>query len=950
MTLVTCYRPTRGQLSTTLAATLLLPAPFVMAQESTQSQASSAQRPASVGETAATDLDKVSVVGSRIKRAEIEGPSPVTTLSSAQIEREGFNTVQDALETLTQATGTAQNEFSSSGGFTPNAGVINLRGLGPGRTLLLVNGRRAADYPFPYNGQSNFQNFNNIPAAAVERIEILAGGASAIYGSDAVAGVINVVLKTNFNGDQLKIRGQTSTRGGRDIGDVQWVGGKTSENGSLTYAFESYNAEPLFGYQRDFMDSAKDNPAPPGVNGRPGVGGYQPPVGAQIRRQGGSTTNSYLLPKGYDCSANPEWRPWTYTSTTTGSTLGPGCGYDSQPAQQTVLNRVHDLSAYLYGTYDFSNGLSAWASMMAYHSKSWLTGGDEQWYGGPQPNGIFFDPQFGARIQPLRYVMPSAFGGMEGSYQRFVEKSYDFAAGLHGTLGRFDWDVTLSKSQYDSDRTRSRMTVEGATKYFLGDRIGTTDTGSPIYRLNLDRFYGRITPEDYKSMSTQLKYDAESENTAANFTLTGDLFELPAGPVGFAGVLEASRQSYILNTDPRLLPTRREIYSLTGTGGSGDRNRYAAGVEFKIPLLSSLTASLAGRFDKYDDATKVDDAKTWGAGLEWRPVSNLLLRANYSTSFKAPDMHYVFAGDSGNFSQIVDTYRCLQDGLAKSTCAQAGAPARYQYSPFGIRRGSKDLEEETGNSWSAGIVWDVTSDLSVTADYYSIKLENSIADITSEYILDNEAGCRTGLTPERNAFQHARDSAFCQGIMSRVTRNPVDDTTQSEAINEIVRGPINTADFRTTGIDASLHYRLTTDRWGKFNYSLSYSHTLKSEEREFPGDPIKDRRDDLQNFAFRSRIRSTLSWQDGDWSATLFTLRYGSLPNWLETGRIGSYTVWNASVGKSLTDKVAVRFFVNNIFDKISPKDNGFYTYPYFYSAYSPIGREVAAEVTIKFQ
>jgi len=162
-----------------------------------------AQTPASVDELSTsnkktTDIGGVVVTGSRIKRTQIEGPSPVTVISSAQIQREGFVTVFDALTTLTQNGGVTQNELNSAGGFTPNGSPVNLRGLGPGRTLLLINGRRAADYPFPYNGQSNFQNFGNIPSAAVDRIEILSGGASAIYGSDAVAGVINVVLKTNF--------------------------------------------------------------------------------------------------------------------------------------------------------------------------------------------------------------------------------------------------------------------------------------------------------------------------------------------------------------------------------------------------------------------------------------------------------------------------------------------------------------------------------------------------------------------------------------------------------------------------------------------------------------------------------------------------------------------------------------------------------------------------------
>ena len=163
--------PKRSQLSAALFAALAVTTTCTsFAQEQTAATPDTSS-------TQTSTLDKVTVTGSRIKRTEIEGPSPVTVITSAQIEREGFNTVYDALNTLTQAGGAAQNEIFQ-GGFTPNASVINLRGLGPGRTLLLINGRRAADYPLPYNGQSNFANFGNIPAAAVDRIELLAGGAS----------------------------------------------------------------------------------------------------------------------------------------------------------------------------------------------------------------------------------------------------------------------------------------------------------------------------------------------------------------------------------------------------------------------------------------------------------------------------------------------------------------------------------------------------------------------------------------------------------------------------------------------------------------------------------------------------------------------------------------------------------------------------------------------------
>lgn len=170
---VPAYR--RNLLARSLALALVLPmATTAFAQET------DADEEETTTADGTTTLDAVTVVGSRIKRSEIEGPSPVTVISAEQIEREGFISVYDALNTLTQTTGSIQNELTQSG-FTPNAQVLNLRGLGPGRVLTLINGRRAADYPLPYNGQSNFVNLASIPAAAVERVELLSGGASAIY-------------------------------------------------------------------------------------------------------------------------------------------------------------------------------------------------------------------------------------------------------------------------------------------------------------------------------------------------------------------------------------------------------------------------------------------------------------------------------------------------------------------------------------------------------------------------------------------------------------------------------------------------------------------------------------------------------------------------------------------------------------------------------------------------
>ena len=921
------------------------------------------------------NLDRIEVIGSRIKRAEVEGPSPVTIISSAQLEKEGFLSVADTLDSITQNSGTVQNELNSAGGFTPNGSPVDLRGLGPGRTLLLVNGRRAADYPFPYNGQSNFQNFGNIPTAAVERIEILSGGASAIYGSDAVAGVINIVLKKNYQGDLFKIRGGTTTSGGGDFADLQWVGGKTGDNWSLTYALQYFADEPIYAYQREFMDSRLDNPLPPA-----GVG-IQPAGTLRINRilptnsAAPPPANTFVnTPAGVCSRFGGEYTDWTFRAVQPARlgngnpnplagqlyTQGNACGYFNDVGYQSISNSNNDLSGYLYGTWQFGNGMEAWASLMAFHSKSELSGGVE-FINGPHTDGVgvtstFFatNPGINGNVQVQRIFTPQEYGGIENTNQKFNEKSTDFAVGLRGTFAdRFDWDFTFGRADYYATRTRPRLDGSAVTDFFFGPRLNTTGTARHL--INLDRFYRPLTPQEYRSLSTTLKYDSHSWATQGSFVLSGDLFELPAGPVGFAAVLEGTQQGYDLNSPAAILPTNRLAYNLTGTNGGGNRDRYAIGTEFSIPIFESLKMSLAGRFDKYDDITNVNDAKTWAAGLEWRPFDSLLIRGNYSTSFKAPDMHFVYNEGSGSFGNTLDTFRCLSTGGYATLPPNPPAGAvlcsgvTNTYSVFAISKGEPTLEEETGKSFTAGVVWDITDALSVAVDYYDIKLEGAINNLTSTFILDAEGGCRTGFTRTRQTYKFDIGSAFCQEIISRVTRTPAPGEP-TDRVTQVRSGPVNQAYERVTGLDASVKYRLDTDRFGDYGFSLEWSHRLSNENQPFATDKVdRDFRDDPGNFEFRSRIRGSVNWNKGDWGANLFMTRFGSEPNWQETGRISPYFRWNVNASKKITDKLTATFYVNNLFNKFHPIDNGHNSYPYFYRGYSPVGREISAQLQYKF-
>ncbi len=897
---------------------------------------------ASENPSATQDLAAVQVTGSRIKRAEIEGPSPVTVITAQQMENEGHATVFEALETLVMAGGAVETELS--GGFSANAHPLNLRGLGPGRSLLLIDGRRAADYPFPYEGRSNFQNFGNIPSGAVERIEILAGGASAIYGADAVSGVVNVVMKRGYEGDVFKLRGGTSTMGGRDRIDAQWTGGRAGEDWSVTYAFQYYYQEMLYGFQRDDWDLRQNPAADPRL-------GIDPTAALRIRRGGTSSSNPLIaLPAGTCQRWGDELVDWTYRRISGGNvqTLGNACGSWNDERYVHLSKGKNEAAAYLFGTYNFSDTLEGWASAQIWDSKAESLGGFES-ITGPHTDGVgrrgdFYDPQFGAVIGPTRLLTPVDLGGVENMNQYYEERSFDLAVGLRGRLGdRFDWDATLSRAEYDFQRTRRRMVGNLVNEFFFGPQQGTRPNGVPIYRMNLDRWLRPLTPAEYASISTVARYEAESWVTTGSFVVTGDLFDLPAGPVGMAVVLEASQQGYQLDSDPRVQPGVVQLYNLTGTNGGGERDRYAAGIEFSVPITDTLKASLAGRFDKYDDITAVDDAKTWNAGLEWRPLESLLVRGSYATSFKAPDLHWVFSEGSGSFGTVTDTWRCIAAG-ANPGCSG------YSYSMFSVTRGDPNLEEETGKSWSAGVVWDIVDGLSINADYWDIELNGALERLATADILADEAGCRTGRSLNGQPFGFAADSAYCGLVTGLVTRRPEDGQTIGR-VAEVRSLPINQAFRRVAGIDAGLTWRWNTERFGRYNVRLNWSHTLRSERQITATDPVdSDWRDDAENLDFRSRATAGVDWKGGDWTASLFTTRYGTLPKFGGEGRTGVHYLWNANVGKRITDKAQVKFYVNNVFNNLHPQDETNSSFPYFYDVYNPIGREVAVQFEYTFR
>jgi iron complex outermembrane recepter protein len=972
MTKFTGY--TRSPLALALAAAILLPMSGpLLAQTSDDDDAADAN----------TSLDKITVVGSRIKRAEIEGPAPVTVITRDDIDREGFQSVADVLDSLNQNTTSSFTGELATAGFSPNAQTVNLRNLGPGYTLTLINGRRPAQYPQPYNRDNNVVNLRAIPTAMIERIEILAGGASAIYGSDAIAGVVNIVTRTSFEGHMIRGTVGTTAEGGGDTGNFEFTGGSSGDRWTAVYGAQAGYEEPIFADQRKFLSDTREGPR--------GTEFTNPALSLIVIRasaspNGPNNHNSYY-PGEEACDA------FGYTTRTTAA-RGTYCGSFTQPASRSIQNKGENYSLYGYGTFDLTDETQLFGQATYFDTKNIASNGTEFWgtsgdqflrSSGGGAVASYYDPQFGHLVQLQRVFNPFELGGPEAASTKFDESAYEVTAGANGTLfsDRFDWEAFVAYGAYDYEQDRPRLLAQAVHDYFLGAQNGfasaTGGTGTfPVYSLNLDRWATPITPEIYRSFATRVVNLSETTSQTANFNMSGDLFELPAGPIGFAGVLEFNRQTVELESDPRTNPLRprdnQTVYNLVSSGNTdGERDRYATGLEFRVPIFSMLTAQIAGRYDKYDDISDIDDAITYMGGLEFRPFESLLIRGNFGTSFRAPDLQLVYAEGAASFSGITDEYACRS---GTSTGATAGPRTFTQCNVTGDATiyqtqtriaGNPGLKEEEGESYTYGFVWDIIDNMSFSADFYRIKLDDAARQLTNARLLRDEANCRLGVNRDGSPFAFDINSSFCQNVLGLITREISPGTINDGRVSAVNSAYINTARIDTSGIDATFKYSWETDRFGAFQLDLGYSVVLTDKNQQFFDDPLTDFRDDLGNFNQRSRGRGSLTWSKGDWRTTLFGTRYGSNgvfaeasgcdtavggnPNLCWGERLQPYMLYNMTVRKTWSDKFNTTFTVLNVLDNQYRYDPSQLGYPFFqyYLGADPAGRRFYVSAEYKF-
>lgn len=683
-------------------------------------------------------LEKVIVTGSRIKRTQQEGALPILVITKDDMDNSGFKSVTEALQTIPSANEYTQGE-SFTNSFTPNANELDLRNLGPGRVLFLINGRRTADYPVPFNNAGNIVNTGIVPSGLVDRIEVLSQGASAIYGSDAVSGVVNIITLQGKDFSEFEIYSSKMEAGGDSIHQATFTSGGFFGNSSWTVGLNAELRDPMYYADRDGFNSFTNDPGYGSayVSPRAGLLWYTQAAAGGANRYYGSEEFGIpctsISPDFFDF--DKQVAEYNYR----GSYPGHFCGHDYGSdrfggTSATMSNEREDASAMLSFTHNFDNGVTLDSRIYTYTDKAYYRSEVNRYIfmsGGildPRRVGEFVasstDPAnqvdfgtVGYHEVPyfLRYFsannapnaeartdvdeqLVDAFVGLSGitsqgyewsvglnsttydyeaDSQTFTDKMYDYFAGVGAT----DADGNLLKSSYQEYRYGYAYDQATLNSYGISDpECGWQNYFGRSSCFLTDRLFGEVTNEMLGGWLADDGRDAKSEQITIDFQLSGE-FELGNKFVGFAISADHQEQEYDLTPAPGRLDDDADdgaIVFIQGSAidGGGERTRDSVGIELSTMLTNKLEANFATRYDSYDDKSSNVGSRTSSMiSMAYRPNDDLLIRGSFSESFRAPDMNYLFQDASSGF------YNGFQDYVA-CYAYSLDDPATYDYDDY----------------------------------------------------------------------------------------------------------------------------------------------------------------------------------------------------------------------------------------------------------------------------
>lgn len=943
--------PHRSRLASAVLAAIVLPASAAsLAQTTTADTTASAP---------ATTLDKVTVTGSLIPQSQIETFTPVTVISADDIQMRGFETVADVLQQSSFSTGGIQGGQTSAS-FTQGAEAAGLFSLDPGYTKYLINGRPMANYPALYNGSDTFNNISGIPVALVERIEILPGGQSSLYGSDAIAGVVNIILKKRLDSAEMTVRGGFFSEGGGSSARFTIADSFTSADDRFTVlaGLQAETRDPIWGYQRDLTRQ---------FNTR----GYTDAFASRDFVVIDALNNTYLFTDPNNC-ANTTGQFGGTTQLWNRPGYGQYCGSFISPGYRTIRNGKDSFQGYSYATFDLNDTTTLYGEVMLnFEETQYATGSSYTWWGTGSKYGAFYDPDLERLVNLQRSFAPEDIGGQ--GYKDILNtdrnKAYSVALGVQGVFGSsgWDYDVGAMRTEYRLTEHSWARFADPIDAYFrervLGPELGLDPiyNAYPIFRPDYAAFYSPISPNDFAAFTGYTDNESRTWNNMARVQLTnGALFELPGGSAGFAVVAEAGNEGWEYRPDARLLPDPEtlasEVWGTTSISGGGHRSRYAVTSELRMPLFDPLTVTLSGRYDAFDVAGTTIDSPTYSLGVEYRPIESLLFRGKYGTAFRAPTLSDTFQGLSGYYSSGTDYYRCSLEGYDPADTEGC----TYDSSQFfGQQSGNPDLEAIEADVWNAGVVWAPSANFSLAVDYYSWDIENEVDQLSADQLLRTEYLCRTNAAGSQ--------VTSCENALAWVRRSP------NGELDTLYTPKVNVAKQKLEAVTASLNYRTEIGTWGSLAFAGNYTNNISHSVKPTPEDEEIDLlRDPYYMWIYdayaKTRTDASVAWSKGPVTTTLYANRIGETPNYLaysggsydyvhssgeRAGKWGAYTTFNASVNWRATDALQFSVMVNNLANEM-PDDQptnypGTSSTPYNNYYYNPYGRAFYVEAKYRF-
>ena len=817
-------------------------------------------------EQEATTLDRVSVTGSRIKRVDLETSQPVFTMDREQIAAQGQTSIGDIIQNIS-VNGSSLNSSYNNGGNGENR--VNLRNLGSSRTLVLVNGRRWVGG----TGLGGAVDLNTIPTAAVERIEVLKDGASTIYGSDAIAGVVNIILRQNFDGAEAN-----AYFGQYDKGD----GSRQSYDFTIGSAGERWHATLGVGYVKEDPVWAGNRKisAVPTYGALPNTGnssttpegrfGYYGQVDVD---EDGKPVYASTLPDGsagyfLTGDGGSTWRPYTSADS-----------FNHAPGN-LLLTPQERTSVFADAGFSITDNVR-FKSTVTYNERK-----SEQILAAmpitlgrvaPGTNGanivISADNIYNNTGRDIDYIQYRAMETGGRIYKQNV-KTYGFNGGLEGDFeigSRFwNWEAGMFYGKNDQTDITTGFFNISALRNALGpsfidaDGIARCGTSSSVIDgcvpMDMLSGAGSLTPDmiKYAGFTAHDVYGYEQKTYYGS--IGGELFDLPGGALAFSLGLEHRNESGF--DDPDALINSGDTTGNARTATSGGYSLDEAYLELAIPLLSGVTGaqlldfSVATRFSDYSNFGDTTNSKF---GFRWKPIHDLMVRGNWSQGFRAPSISELFSGVSDTFENVKDPCAGSVEGVANpaSPASCAGVP-RYPQANSQIRTtvgGNTQLGPETSVSKTLGFVYSPSfvQGLDVSVDWWNIKIEDAIYAQTAQQML--------------NACYDKGVSSIC----SLITRDPTGQIANMQAV------PNNVGTMEVEGWDVTFGYRLPETRFGSFNFVLDTTYTSSYTIE----DPVTEASNRVGNYLDRDnywRIRSNalIAWQLGDFGANLAARYYSS--------------------------------------------------------------------------